>query len=88
MSCKKGISKVTMSNTVYKPANDKAISLTGCACMTFDIITSDDNEDEPFVKTLQLCLNNLRATNEKKYYVTHPDEDTNAILIKRQHKLK
>eukprot|EP00957_Ditylum_brightwellii_P159110 12109599-Ditylum_brightwellii.AAC.1 len=87
MSVKRGISKVTMSDIAYELANNKAIPLAGCAGMTLYIITSDNNEDEPFIKALQLCINNLRVSSKKEYYTTHPDEDRNAILIKQQQEL-
>eukprot|EP00957_Ditylum_brightwellii_P005205 397524-Ditylum_brightwellii.AAC.1 len=55
----KGIRKVKITDPTYGPINNKTILLVRSMGMILDIIMSNDNEDEPFVEALQLCLGNL-----------------------------
>eukprot|EP00957_Ditylum_brightwellii_P170089 12946933-Ditylum_brightwellii.AAC.1 len=72
-----------MNEAAYAPANDKAIPTIKSTGIALEFITSDNEEDEPFLKALQICLDNLRANNEKDFYIANPDQDPNAILIKQ-----
>eukprot|EP00957_Ditylum_brightwellii_P125693 9581023-Ditylum_brightwellii.AAC.1 len=65
MTGKNSFSKVKMTNPAYTPTNDKSIPLAKSAGVVLDIITSSNEEDEPFLEALQICLDNLRANNKK-----------------------
>eukprot|EP00957_Ditylum_brightwellii_P083307 6333939-Ditylum_brightwellii.AAC.1 len=84
---KNSVSKVKMNDAAYAPANDKAIPIIKSAGIVLEFITSDNEEDEPFLKALQICLDNLRANNKKDFYITNPDQDPNATLFKQQQEL-
>eukprot|EP00957_Ditylum_brightwellii_P074453 5657120-Ditylum_brightwellii.AAC.1 len=86
-SDKNGVSKVKMKDAAYAPANDKAIPIIKSTGIALEFINSDNEEDEPFLKALQICLDNLRASNEKGFYIANPDQDPNAILIRQQQEL-
>eukprot|EP00957_Ditylum_brightwellii_P211397 15366129-Ditylum_brightwellii.AAC.1 len=84
MPGKNSFSKVKMTIPAYAPANNKSIPLASSVSVALNIITSDNEEDEPFLEALQICLYNLRANNKKEYYIANLDEDPNDILIKQQ----
>eukprot|EP00957_Ditylum_brightwellii_P157666 12001017-Ditylum_brightwellii.AAC.1 len=87
MSGKNGVSKVKMNDAAYAPANEKAIPIIKSAGITPEFITSDDEETELFLEALQIFLDNLRANNEKDFYIANPDQDPNVTLIKQQQEL-
>eukprot|EP00957_Ditylum_brightwellii_P001878 144108-Ditylum_brightwellii.AAC.1 len=75
MSGKNSVSKVKMNNAAYAPANNKAFPIIKSAGIALEFITSDNEEDELFLDALQICLDNLRANNEKDFYIANPDQD-------------
>eukprot|EP00957_Ditylum_brightwellii_P031094 2355354-Ditylum_brightwellii.AAC.1 len=60
MSGKNSVSKVEMNDAAYAPANNKAIPIIKSVGIALEFITSDDEEDKPFLEALQICLDNLR----------------------------
>eukprot|EP00957_Ditylum_brightwellii_P150496 11460098-Ditylum_brightwellii.AAC.1 len=76
-----------MNDAAYDLANDKAIPIIKSVGIVLEFITSDDEEDKLFLEALQICLDNLRANNEKDFYIANPDQDPNATLIQQQQEL-
>eukprot|EP00957_Ditylum_brightwellii_P049836 3778441-Ditylum_brightwellii.AAC.1 len=86
-SGKNSVSKVKMNDAAYAPANNKAIPIIKRAGIVIEFITSDNEEDKPFLKALQIRLDNLKANNEKDFFIANPDQDPNDTLIKQQQEL-
>eukprot|EP00957_Ditylum_brightwellii_P115613 8818718-Ditylum_brightwellii.AAC.1 len=84
---KNSISNVKINDAPYAPANNTAIPIIKSAGIALEFITSDDDEDKPFLEALQICLNKLKANNEKDFYIANPDQDPNATLIKQHQEL-